>query len=237
MQLDVNQIYCLHHPPLVARHDRLSEFFKKNSLNPVWVTGYLPQEITIDECHKIMNQMIQKNIIELPNTSVAANVEFAKKKSKNLVSLYKKQMYCVEQQVSKQYDTILILEDDVDTTDPKFNEAYVNECLNEFKKLNGDLLFIGTCCDLHSRNTPNFKHIVKEYTSRCAHMYVVTLNAAKKLMQHLPDISDAYDWKLNDVIKKENLSVYWVEPGIEQFGYVSSLVGEIDGKKDNKENK
>lgn len=237
MQLDVDKIYCLHHPPLVARHKRLIEFFTRTNLNPEWVTGYLPEEITIEQCHKIMNQMIQKKIIELPNTSVAANIEFAKKKSKNLISLYKKQMYCVEQQVEKRFDTILILEDDVDTTDPKFNEEYVNECLTEFKKLNGDLLFIGTCCDLHSHNTPVYKHIAKETTSRCAHMYVITLRAAEKLMLHLPDMSDAYDWKLNEIIKKENLNVYWVEPGIEQFGYVSSLVGEIEGKTENKENK
>ena len=47
-------------------------------------------------------------------------------------------------------------------------------------------------------------------------------------------ISDAYYWKLNDIITKEQLSVWWVEPGIEQYGYISSLVGEIKGKEANR---
>ena len=106
-------------------------------------------------------------------------------------------------------------------------------CIDEFNSANGDLLFIGTCCGLHSRGNSDYQHIKPEKTSRCAHMYVVTLEAAKKLCLHLDNISDAYDWKLNDIIAKEKLSVWWVEPGIEQYGYISSLVGEIKGKEAN----
>lgn len=237
MQIKVDKIYCLHHPPLVARHTRLVDFFSKTGLEVDWVTGYLPDSITINECHQIMNQMISKNIIELPNTSMADNIEFAKKKSKNLVSLYKKQMFCIDEQVKNGLEYILILEDDVDTTSTMFNEEYVNSCIDEFKKADGDLLFMGTCCNLHSKKQSAYSHIKPEITSRCAHMYVVKLEAAKKLMSHLPNISDAYDWKLNEVIKKENLKVWWVEPGIEQYGYVSSLVGETDGKEKNTEKK
>ena len=237
MRLKVDKVFCLHHTPLIARHSRLTEFFKKTNLEVDWVTGYLPETITINECHQIMNQMITKKIIELPNTSMADNIDFAKMKSKNLVSLYKKQVFCIQEQVKNNYQYILILEDDVDTTDPMFNEVYLNSCIDEFKNADGDLLFIGTCCDLHSRNRSTYSHIRPEQTSRCAHMYVVKLDAAKTMLQHLPNISDAYDWKLNEIIKNESLKVWWVEPGIEQYGYVSSLVGEVTGKEKNMEKK
>jgi len=233
MKLSVNKIFCLHHKPLVARHKRLIDFFNKTNLEVKWVTEFLPDTILLEECHQIMNQMLKKRIIELPNTSIADNIEYAKTKSRNLVSLYKKQMFCIREQVKNSYEYILILEDDIDTTDLSFNEGYINECLEEFFDANGDLLFLGTCCDLHSNNMSKYKHIKPEQTSRCAHMYVVKLEAAKKLMSHLEDISDAYDWKLNEIIKSENLSVWWLEPGIEQYGYKSSLVGEIIGRKEN----
>ena len=67
MQLEVNKVFCIHHPPLVARHKRLTEFFNIKSLEVEWITDHLPESITMEECHQIMNQMIAKKIIELPS--------------------------------------------------------------------------------------------------------------------------------------------------------------------------
>jgi len=193
--------FCLHHLPLQDRRDYLQERFKVLNLVVEWVTNFAPEEITIPIDATFKNQ-----------------AEF---------SLYCKHLYCIEQQIKHNINNIIIFEDDVLLPDD-FNE-HVNQCLQEFKEINGDLLFLGICCGIQPSNIVPNKKVYWEpgFLTRCAHCYIVTLEAAKKIYKHLQVNPVAYDFKLNKIIESENLKSCYGEPGIHQGTqggkYISSL--------------
>jgi len=182
--------FCLHHPPLTDRKEHLQERFNTLNLDVEWVTGFMPDEITIPD-----------------------DASF---KNKAEYSLYLKQLYCIEQQVKNNLEYIIVFEDDVLLED-NFNE-HVNQCLREFNELNGDLLFLGVCCGIHPSNVIPERKVYWEpnFQTRCAHCYMVTLDAAKKIYKHLLVNPVAYDYKLNDIIHIESLKSCYGEPGIHQ---------------------
>ena len=182
--------YCLHHPALQDRRQNLQSQLDTLNLDVEWVCSFLPEEI------------------EIPST--------ARFKNKNEYSLYLKQQYCIEQQVQKEIPLIVILEDDVLL--PENFCSFVNNCVKEFTSINGDLLFLGTCCNITARNVQPGKSVYYEpdYKSRCAHCYAVTLPAARAIMKHINSQQCAYDFKLNQIIAQESLRVCYAEPGILQ---------------------
>jgi hypothetical protein len=62
----------------------------------------------------------------------------------------------------------------------------------------------------------------QNFTTRCAHAYGLSLNCAKKIISDLNVIDDAWDWKLNHLIKKYNLKSCYVEPGLTQMSLEGS---------------
>ena len=182
--------YCLQHPALQDRRQNMQLQLNKLNLAVEWVCSFVPEEI------------------EIPST--------AKFKNKNEYSLYLKQQYCIEQQVQKQIPLIVILEDDVLLSDNFC--GFVDNCVSEFNVLRGDLLFLGTCCNIVARNIQPDKSVYYEsdYKSRCAHCYAVTLPAARAIAKHINSQQCAYDFKLNQIIAQEALRVCYAEPGILQ---------------------
>lgn len=182
--------YCLHHPGLTDRKTYLDKIFYKSDIFPVWVCDYPPESL------------------ELPANSSFKNI--------NEFSLYRKQQHVIEEQIKHEIDYMIVLEDDVILPD-NFNQ-YVNECLNEFNELNGDILFLGKCCNITARDVKENKHVyyASDYKSRCAHCYLLTLNAAIKIYPHLLNYQCAFDFKLNHIIELEKLRVCYAEPGILQ---------------------
>lgn len=193
--------FCIHHTPLHERKNYLTERFNTLQLEVEWVTGFLPEEI------------------EIPQNSCFKN--------KAEYSLYLKQQYCIEQQIKNNHEYAIIFEDDV-ILDNDFNE-HIQQCLKEFNEINGDILFLGVCCGIHPSHVIPEKKVYWEpgYLSRCAHCYLVTLPAAKKIAKHLYTDMVAYDYKLNNIIISENLKSCFGEPGIHQGSqggkYTSSL--------------
>jgi GR25 family glycosyltransferase involved in LPS biosynthesis len=193
------KFYCLHHPPLIDRKEFLEERFKTLNLDVEWVTGFSPETLSFPETSSF------KNIGEY--------------------SLYLKHQYCFEQQVINNYDFVTILEDDALLED-NFNEHF-NTCLNEFKDINGDLMFLGICCDIKPSYTVPGKHVYWEpgFLTRCTHCYTTTLSAAKILLKDFQSKQMAADYKINDVIRNNNLKSCYAEPGIHQ----GSHGGKFDG--------
>jgi len=183
-------IFCLHHPVLIDRKIKLETQFDQLNLRVEWVCNFSPTEI-----------------------SIPAGAQF---KNINEYSLYLKQQYCIEQQIKRNLPLILVLEDDVIL--PNNFVSFANQCLQEFKNIQGDFLSLGTCCNIVAKNiTPN-KNVYydTDYRTRCAHCYVTTLHAAKTIYQHLTSNQCAFDFKLNQIIEKEKLKVCYAEPGILQ---------------------
>lgn len=182
--------FCLHHPGLSDRKIYLDKIFYTSNIFPIWVCDYPPESLTI------------------PSDAVFKNI--------NEFSLYRKQQHAIEEQLKHEIDYIVVLEDDVILPD-NFKE-YVKTCLEEFVKIEGDILFLGKCCNISARDIQPGKHVyyAPDYKSRCAHCYMLTLAAAKKIYPHLLNNQCAFDFKLNQIIEKEKLRVCYAEPGILQ---------------------
>ena len=193
--------FCLHHRPLTERKDYLLERFAALNLDVEWVTGFEPETLTLPEGSSF------KNIGEY--------------------SLYLKHQYCFEQQVANNYEFIVIFEDDALLED-NFND-YFKTCLNEFKTLDGDLMFLGICCDIKPSSIIPGKHVYWEpgYTSRCTHCYVTTLPAAKTLLRDFQFNQMAADYKINEIIRSNNLKSCYAEPGIHQGSHGGKFKGSL----------
>lgn len=182
--------YCLHHLPLIDRRALLMESFKRESIDVEWVTGFLPSQIT------------------LPALSRFTTV--------NEYSLYLKHQYCLEQQIEKGEDIITVFEDDLII--PLNYKELERTFLQEFKDVAGDIMFQGICCNILPHSIVPNKHVYYDpsYTSRCTHCLTVTLSTAKRILSHLNTNHIAYDWKLNEVIKQEQLRSCYTVPGLLQ---------------------
>ena len=186
--------FCLHHTDVPERKKRLKETFEKYSIDIEWVEDFHPSTIDVDR----LDIRHELNI--------------------NEVSVYLKHKYCFEEQKKQGYENILIFEDDVlipaELNLPKF----LDTTMHEFRELNGDMVFTGGACNIHPTRIFKDRTVYSEpgFKSRCAHCYIVNSKCIDSILKHINIMDDALDWKLNDIITKENLKVCYTEPSIKQ---------------------
>jgi GR25 family glycosyltransferase involved in LPS biosynthesis len=201
----IDKIFVCHHKPLIERKNSLQEFFLQNDIEVEWVEGYLPSEI------------------EYEYKRVVGNINDSE------ISIYLKHQYCFDEQIKNNFETILILEDDVDLPD-NFND-HLKKCMKEFNlhkpKLDG--LMLGSCCNINFENIVNSKLVYYQegQLTRCCHAMVFTLNAAQKIIKNIKTINYPIDHKLNYIIKKEDLKIGWVEPSIKQKSEIGLFKSSI----------
>jgi len=221
MKLNVDKVYCCHHPSqlLSPRKIYLNKFFEDNNIDVEWVEEGTPEQSKSYDNSKLLDVVMREG-----PASCRGNFDNSNDLTHKLISLILKHMYCFEDQIKNEYKNILILEDDADLFNT-FSECYFNNCMEEFSEMNLDILFLGSCCGLHFPFTSPEKMVYHDATlrSRCTHCFVVTLDASIKIMNKFPTMFHAADWQLNHIIEEENLSVGWAEPSISQMNYKSSL--------------
>lgn len=192
--------YCIHHAPSIDRKLYMDELFYENSINPIWITEFLP------------------NCDEVVNHSKIYSEHAANKKYLNNaeISLYLKQKLALE--LIKRSNRIgVICEDDLEK--PNFLlKNFCMEILPNFIKEDGDILFIGDT--RHDCISDQYKDvdIVSEpwMKSRCAHCYMITPKSANKILNYIETPEAPFDWQLNYAIDKFNLKIYWSTKGIKQ---------------------
>ena len=184
----IDKIYCLHHLPAIERKQKMLQYFTALNLNVEFIEDYLPEQV-------VQHQGF-KNIAE--------------------ASLYYKHYHCFREQVKHNFNNILILEDDAELT-PNFI-PFVNKCMYEFLTMNGDLLMLGGCCNIHPPNIfPNINvYHQPNFRTRCTHCYVVNLRCVKYLADHMEENYRTIDFKLNQLIEDGNLKSCYAEPQIHQ---------------------
>ena len=187
--------FCLHHTDRPDRKDNLLKAFKRENIKAVeWVEDFHPDQIKTDELDLRHNLNI------------------------NAISVYLKHQKCYELQKKNNYKNILIFEDDVIIPEDFGFITFLNQCMEDFESLEGDLMFIGGAFDIkppviHPDQTvytlPGFK-------SRCAHCYVVSHRCIDTILKNINIMDDALDWKLNKIIEDNKLKVCYTEPSIQQ---------------------
>lgn len=188
------KIYCLHHTPAKERKEILLKSFERKGFNDVeWIENFLPQDIKKENLQ-----------INHPLNDAA-------------LSLYLKHQYALEKAYYSGIEDFVIFEDDVILPDFA-TEDYFYESYYEFLDMHGDILNIGTAFGMAPKKT--YKQVLvyhePHFTTRCAHAYRISKKCLDKILPEFHNIDDAWDWKLNNLIKKYNLKSCYVEPGLQQ---------------------
>jgi len=218
----MDKIFVLHHPPLKNRKSYLLNGFKTFDIDVEWVESFGIEEIK-DDYKKYVSKkedFFQGTIIH----PYGQYKNFIKKITLSELSLYLKHKYCFEQQLKHGYETILILEDDILLT-TNFKE-YLNNHIKEFISKKGDMLIMGRSHRFEVKKI-NGKHIHihPHNKTRCTHAIAYNKKCLDKILQNIDIINLPIDFKLNEIIQKENLSVYWSKPGLLQNkNYKSAII-------------
>jgi len=214
----VDKIFICHHTPLVHRKQRISTSLSSCTIPIEWVEGYLPEQISQNYDELIGTSVLDVSGTPEQNRYPWENEKVGKKISLSELSLYLKQQHCFVEQVSKEYNNILILEDDA--VIPENFEEYLQRCFDEFINFETklDCLMVGTCCGFKCENVVEDKLVYYDasYLTRCAHAMVFPLETSRKIVNNLWPINWPIDFKLNQIMYQQSLKVGHVEPPIYQ---------------------
>lgn len=216
----VDKIFICHHTPLVHRKQRIESSLESYNIPIEWVEGYLPEQISQNYDELIGTSVLDISGTPEQNQHPWENERVGKKISLSELSLYLKHQYCFSEQVSKEYNNILILEDDA--VIPENFEEYLQKCIDEFTnfEIKLDCLMIGTCCGFKCKNIVDNKLVYYDpsYLTRCTHAMMFPLETSRKIVNSnsLWPINWPIDFKLNQIIYQQSLKVGHVEPPIYQ---------------------
>ncbi len=222
--MSLDKIFLLNHnnkkfqPRLKMIENRLNE----ENLSFELVQKYSPEEIGYANYEDYTRNWKQFEDIDIliPDGEYR---NFSAKISPSSLSLVLKHLYCFKEQVEKNYNNILILEDDCEII-PNFKE-YLYGNFQDFLKLKNEddveMLMLGVSHDLVCKNKSNnnYAHYNINQKTRCTHAYITNINAAKKILRRFNNINLPIDLKLNEIMQIENIKVAWSDPGLKQISY------------------
>ena len=221
----ISNIYICHHKPLAHRKKYLEEKLLSKGLKVEWVENFLPKDLE-NHYDQIVGTKELNIDTDVPGISQGQYKLFKNAGTKitmTELSLYKKIEYCLNDQIKRERELILILEDDI--VIPNNIVEYLDLCASEFifSNRNLDCLMIGTAFGFKS---PYYKpgrliHYGKDQITRCTHAMMFSLDGAKKIVRNLYPINWPIDFKLNEIFIKEKLKVAWAEPGLMQLSHTS----------------
>jgi GR25 family glycosyltransferase involved in LPS biosynthesis len=204
-----DKIYVIHYSKYVERKKYLEEkFLEYNIFKKIeWVSLYETEE----EQNKLKNPF---NI------------------NKKVLAVNMSHVYCYQQQLKKNYKNILILEDDVDF---QFLHLirYLNQAADEFIQMEGDIAFLGSCCDLKPQNIkpPQLLYYDPSHGTKSCNAYIVNIKCTQKLIDCMINFH-AIDIVFNQILPYLKIKCLWsgleLKQGSETGKYVSSFLNIRD---------
>jgi glycosyl transferase family 25 len=189
------KIYVLHYYLLTERRIHLESEIDRHKFTDVeWIINYSNDEYTKDKL-KYFTPTLPPKI--------------------HALSLMHFNVY--RSMINNNIQNALIFEDDVILCDDF--QAKLDKYMTQLP--NGwDFVFIGDGCKLHIKKTEANKYIYPHHLSRCTDSYLISLKAAKSIINYVdqvmqgykPIIHTAIDHWMNFIFKELNMSVYWAEP-------------------------
>lgn len=198
MNLDIDRVYICHWSELKERKTHLIDHLKDMKvLEYQWVEDYDKNTWNIDQIKKEYPKIFGLNPKD-------RHLKYSE------ISLVLKHCWIVKDAFEKNYNSVLIFEDDV-----VLQENFVSK-FNSYKKQlpkDWDLCWVGSCCNLHSSIVPGV-NVYKERSSRCTHAYMLSKSCISKIINHINFVNDGADWYYNSLIETLNLNNYWFEPSL-----------------------
>lgn len=204
-------IHVMHYTPLKERYKFMKKQLDNLSCENRFVTKYDKEKLSKKDLKLFNTDKVKLSECSLAKKHIDTYINISKNK----------------------YKYNLILEDDAILSKDFYNilKKGLKELPDDY-----DMLFIGTCLNLHAVPEDEIKSdkliYVKsiECTSdgggggtKCTDSYLVSKKCAKKLKKYIStlkdnDIDEPADFWLNKVIRDLKLKIYWMEPGIVKQG-------------------
>lgn len=205
--INVDHIYVCHWNKLKERKIYLIDHLKKLGINDC-------QFIECFDKDKWDIEQIKKDyptVFDITTSNTRLNY--------SEISLVLKYCWAVKDAHEKGYESVLMLEDDVE-----LHPDFVN-LFNSFKSQlpeDWDLAWVGSCCDLHAKTVPN-QNVYRINGSRCTHAFLISKNCVNKIVNDIDNANDAADHYFNYLIEKFNLNNYWFEPSLAEQNKSSEI--------------
>lgn len=199
----IDKIYVCHYTKLKERVPVLDKQLSKYSLDVDWVTDYDAEDIDMS--------LVKENMVNIDKPLGLGGIHENRTLRLSELSLLLKHNYVFEDMIKNNYESVLVLEDDV---------LFVEDFINKFnyqikdKDLDYDLIWVGTCCNLKYPNSVSDKFIYKNKGSRCTHGYIISNKCAKKMVEFLKINNHPADFAFNNAINMYNFNNYWMEPAL-----------------------
>jgi GR25 family glycosyltransferase involved in LPS biosynthesis len=122
-----------------------------------------------------------------------------------------KHNFAWEHSIENNFRNILVLEDDALLCDD-----FLNKFNKQIEQLpdSYDIVWIGSCCNLHINSLENEKYLYRNSGSRCTHGYLISNKCSLKMVDFFKQNSYPADFLFNKAIHDLNLENYWMEPDL-----------------------
>lgn len=192
MNLNVDKIYICHYTKLTERKQSILDQFKKHNLkNYEFVESYDKNTWDLDYIDSIY-----------PSINKTSMTDGEK-------SLALKHVWIINDMYNKEYDSVMVFEDDVVLCDDfvnKFN-FYKNQMPKDW-----DIGWVGSCFHLKEPEEPNKNVYKTSRGSRCTHAFCLNKNFAVKVINEICMVNKPSDHYYNYLVKSFNLNNYWFQP-------------------------
>lgn len=214
--------YIMHYSKLIERKKHLDECLKDIPRKPVIVTEFDQEDLT--------EEIIRKNyIVDIRKYKEVVSYGYGGNKGLRLcdISLNLKHFESMKNFIKTNEKMALFLEDDIIP-----NPNYIEEIKFALSNTPSDydMIFIGAGGGekLRREKIKNCKKIndncYEMPSTNCTESYIISRNAAIKIIENFSPFSLAIDWELGYRIMQLNLKIYWWFPCIFQQG---SLTGKF----------
>lgn len=125
--------------------------------------------------------------------------------------------------IAQENDIIVVFEDDAVLCDDFLKN--METCLSQLQTEQWDILFAGSCCNLHGNINPD-KMVTRMNMSRGTCLYALNLGVGKRLYDLFTaqeHITCAIDWWFNHIEPVHDLKYYWSEPHLVSQGSDTGL--------------
>lgn len=215
--LNVDNVYVCHYKKLKERKLSILEQFKQERIYKYeFVEKFDKNEWNIEEIEKEYPKVFKewKKGME----SYDDNAQNSER------SLALKHAFILKDIFKNQYQTTLVLEDDVTLCDDFVN--YCNFFMSQLPE-DWDIAWVGSCLNLHEPNIEGQYVYKTDRGSRCTHAFLVSKSMVNKVIDNVSDINLPSDHFYNYLIEKFKLNNYWFEPSlaIQSLDFCSSISG------------
>lgn len=196
-------LFCIHHADNTRRKKRLLKRFEELGLQAEWVESYHPRDLARWDHDGLSGNSVGETSCALKHRDAMGR------------------------QVNREIPLALVLEDDVELPDSFVTE--IGDWLKEFRALEGDILMIGACFDMHPEEIEPGRSVYysPNFLTRCTHAYALPLASARRILPHLDHMAHGIGHDLNDVIRAQGLRVCYVEPGVPQLTHTGEMLSSI----------